>query len=69
MMDTDVDVKSVGVEEEVGEEATSGMEIECPVPIVHLKHDILQTDSSLTLLTEGTCIDSLLTTLPVRMIC
>ncbi|KAL5783720.1 hypothetical protein ACOSP7_008749 [Xanthoceras sorbifolium] len=62
--DTEVHVNDVGAEEEV-QEAISAVEIECPVPIVHLNSDILHTDS-LTLLTAGgTYIDSLLTTLPV----
>ncbi|TXG65446.1 hypothetical protein EZV62_006721 [Acer yangbiense] len=62
--DTEV-VNHVGAEEEVqDQEDISAVEIKCPVPIVHLNSDILQTDS-MTLLTEGTYVDSLLTTLPV----
>ncbi|XWS58089.1 hypothetical protein CRYUN_Cryun08bG0005000 [Craigia yunnanensis] len=36
----------------------------CTTPIVQLKSDVLETES-LSILTEGTCVDSLLTTLPV----
>lgn len=61
---TELQVNEVAAEDEVQEDM-SAVEMECP--IVHLNHDILQTDS-LTLLTEGTYVDSLLTTLPVCVI-
>lgn len=46
------------------EGGSSVVEPECPVPIVKLKSDILETES-LNLLTEATYVDTLLTALPV----
>lgn len=43
----------------------TAVETERPVPIVHLKSDTFEADSS-ALLTEGAYVDSLLTVLPVR---
>lgn len=42
----------------------TAVETQCPVPIVHLKSDTLEADSS-TLLAERAYVDSLLTVLPV----
>ncbi|KAJ0014977.1 hypothetical protein Pint_19577 [Pistacia integerrima] len=58
---TELHMNKVAADDEVQEDM-SAVEMECP--IVHLNPDILQTDS-VTLLTEGTYVDSLLTTLPV----
>lgn len=49
-----------GVQEDLPEVASN-----CPVPVIHLKSDILDTEP-LNLLTEVTYVDSLLTALPVR---
>lgn len=48
-----------GVQEDLPDVASN-----CPVPIIHLKSDILETEP-FNLLTEGTYVDSLLTALPV----
>lgn len=48
-----------GVQEDFPDVASN-----CPVPIIHLKSDILETEP-FNLLTEGTYVDSLLTALPV----
>lgn len=48
-----------GVQEDLPDVASN-----CPVPIIHLKSDILGTEP-FNLLTEGTYVDSLLTALPV----
>ncbi|XP_056166148.1 solute carrier family 40 member 3, chloroplastic [Syzygium oleosum] len=60
---TDVQYDHVATDDEVLSEK-SVIEAECPVPIVHLKPDILESDSS-SLLTERAFVDSLLTALPV----
>ncbi|PKI32025.1 hypothetical protein CRG98_047588, partial [Punica granatum] len=59
---TDVQCNHVATENQV--QGDAALETECSVPIVHLKSDILEADSS-ALLTEGTYVDSLLTVLPV----
>lgn len=56
----------VAADDEVREDMSTN-EMECPVSVVQLNTEMLQTDS-LTLLTEGTFVDSLLTTIPVRVI-
>lgn len=53
----------MATENEVQEE-TSAAEPDCSVSIVNLNSDMLETES-LSLLTEDTYVDSLLTTLPV----
>ncbi|KAF7847665.1 hypothetical protein BT93_L2744 [Corymbia citriodora subsp. variegata] len=60
---TDVQYDHVATDDEVLSE-TSVIEAECPVPVVHLKPDILESDPS-SLLTERAFVDSLLTALPV----
>lgn len=61
---TDVQYDHVATDDEVLSEK-SVIEAECPIPIVHLKPDILESDTS-SLLTERAFVDSLLTALPVR---
>ncbi|XP_044482809.1 solute carrier family 40 member 3, chloroplastic [Mangifera indica] len=63
MTNTELDLNEVATDEEVQEDM-SAVDMECLVPVVHLNPDTLQTDS-LTLLTEGTYVDSLFRTLPV----
>lgn len=60
---TDVQFNQVATEDELLEDF-SAVESNCSVPIVHLKSEILETES-LNLLTEETYVDSLLTKLPV----
>ncbi|XP_021821305.1 solute carrier family 40 member 3, chloroplastic isoform X1 [Prunus avium] len=60
---TDILFSHVATENEVQEE-TSAAEPDCSVSIVNLNSDMLETES-LSLLTEDTYVDSLLTTLPV----
>ncbi|KAI5326311.1 hypothetical protein L3X38_035385 [Prunus dulcis] len=60
---TDLHFSHVATENEVQEE-TSAAEPDCSVSIVNLNSDMLETES-LSLLTEDTYVDSLLTTLPV----
>lgn len=60
--DTDIHLNHVPIDETEG--GSSVVEPECPVPIVKLKSDILETES-LNLLTEATFVDTLLTALPV----
>uniref|UniRef100_A0A2N9EPM5 Solute carrier family 40 member n=1 Tax=Fagus sylvatica TaxID=28930 RepID=A0A2N9EPM5_FAGSY len=60
---TDVQFNQVATEDELPEDF-SDAEPNCSVPIVHLKSEILETES-LNLLTEETYVDSLLTNLPV----
>ncbi|KAE8010331.1 hypothetical protein FH972_006708 [Carpinus fangiana] len=60
---TDVQFNQVATEDELIEDF-SAVESNCSVPIVHLKSEILETES-LNLLTEETYVDSLLTKLPV----
>lgn len=60
---TEVQLDHVAADDEVREDMSAN-EMECPVSIVQLNSDMLQTDS-LTLLTEGTFVDSLLTKIPV----
>lgn len=60
----------VAADDEVREDMSTN-EMECPVSVVQLNSEMLQINSemlqmdSLTLLTEGTFVDSLLTTIPV----
>ncbi|KAA8545260.1 hypothetical protein F0562_020044 [Nyssa sinensis] len=61
---TDTDVFDHVANEEEGQEDFSAAASNCSVPIVHLKSDILETES-LNILGEGTYVDSLLTTWPV----
>lgn len=56
----------VAADDEVREDMLA-YEMECPVSIVQLNSDMLQTDS-LTLLAKGTFVDRLLTTIPVCVI-
>ncbi|KAI3417318.1 Solute carrier family 40 protein [Psidium guajava] len=63
MTDTDVQYDHVATDGEVLSEK-SARETECPVPVVHLKPDILESDSS-SILTARAFVDSLLTALPV----
>lgn len=60
---TDIHCNHVATDEEVREDISSHSS-DYPVPLIHLKPDILETDS-LSLLTENTYVDTLLTTLPV----
>ncbi|KAL6278498.1 hypothetical protein ACE6H2_022099 [Prunus campanulata] len=60
---TDIHFSHVATENEVQVE-TSAAEPDCSVSIVNLNSDMLETES-LSLLTEDTYVDSLLTTLPV----
>lgn len=63
---TNADVcNHVATEEEIPEDCTTA-DSNCSVPIVHLKSDVLETEA-LNLLAEGTFVDTLLTTLPVRV--
>ncbi|KAG9457835.1 hypothetical protein H6P81_002343 [Aristolochia fimbriata] len=57
---TDVDLNQVTTEDEALDDVSSG----CTIPVVHLQPEILEAEP-LSLLTEDTCIDNLLTTLPV----
>lgn len=66
MTNTELHLNEVATDEEVQEDM-SAVDMECLVPVVHLNPDTLQTDS-LTLLTEGTYVDSLFRTLPVCVI-
>lgn len=67
---SDVKFDQVLVEDEV-QEALSSVEANRPLPIVQLNSGFLETDTlslqtePLSLLTERTYVDSLLTTLPV----
>lgn len=60
---TDTHCSHVVTEDEASEEL-SAVEPECSVPIINLKSDILEAEP-LSLLTEDTYVDCLLTTLPV----
>lgn len=60
---TDTHCSHVVTEDEASEEL-SAVEPECSVPIINLKSDILEAEP-LSLLTEETYVDCLLTTLPV----
>lgn len=60
---TEVQLDHVAADDEVREDMLA-YEMECPVSIVQLNSDMLQTDS-LTLLAKGTFVDRLLTTIPV----
>ncbi|KAM7274302.1 hypothetical protein ACFE04_028966 [Oxalis oulophora] len=60
---TDVQLHQYSTNDEISEDL-SRVEIDCPVQIVHLNSDILETDS-LSLLTEATDLDTILTKLPV----
>ncbi|GAV78747.1 FPN1 domain-containing protein [Cephalotus follicularis] len=60
---TDVHFSHCSAADEISEDL-SRVEIDCPVPIVHLKSDILETES-LSLLNKATYLDSLLTNLRV----
>ncbi|XP_028791469.1 solute carrier family 40 member 3, chloroplastic [Neltuma alba] len=60
--DTGVQLDQVPTDEAQGEPST--VKPNCPVPVVKLNSDILETEP-LNLLTEGTYVDSLLTALPV----
>lgn len=60
---TDVQYDHVATDDEALSEK-SVIEAECPVPVVHLKPEILESDSS-SLLTERDFVDNLLTALPV----
>lgn len=60
---TEVQLDHVAADDEVREDMLAN-EMECPVSIVQLNSDMLQTDS-LTLLAKGTFADSLLTAIPV----
>lgn len=70
---TEVQLDHVAADDEVREDMSTN-EMECPVSVVQLNSEMLQINSemlqmdSLTLLTEGTFVDSLLTTIPVRVI-
>lgn len=63
----------VAADDEAREDMSTN-EMECPVSVVQLNSEMLQINSemlqmdSLTLLTEGTFVDNLLTTIPVRVI-
>ncbi|KAF7805047.1 solute carrier family 40 member 3, chloroplastic [Senna tora] len=59
---TDIQLDHVTTDEAHAESST--VVPNCPVPIVKINSDILETES-LNLLTEGTYVDSLLTVLPV----
>ncbi|KAH9755557.1 Solute carrier family 40 member 3 [Citrus sinensis] len=67
---TEVQLDHVAADDEVREDMSTN-EMECPVSVVQLNSEMLQINSemlqmdSLTLLTEGTFVDSLLTTIPV----
>uniref|UniRef100_A0A5B7ARP1 Solute carrier family 40 member n=1 Tax=Davidia involucrata TaxID=16924 RepID=A0A5B7ARP1_DAVIN len=61
---TNTDVFNQVVNEEEIQEDFSAASSNCAVPIVHLKSDILESES-LNILAEGTYVGSLLTTLPV----
>ncbi|XP_022156388.1 solute carrier family 40 member 3, chloroplastic [Momordica charantia] len=67
---SDVKFDQVSVEDDV-QEALSSVEADCSLPIVQLNSGFLETDAltlqtePLSLLTERTYVDSLLTTLPV----
>lgn len=60
---TDVCHNQVATDGEIADDLAA-VNADCPVPIVHLNSDILETES-LSLLTECTYVDSILTTLPV----
>ncbi|KAK7269434.1 hypothetical protein RIF29_22160 [Crotalaria pallida] len=60
--DTDIHLDHVTTDEAEG--GSQAIEPECPMPIVKLNSDILETES-LNLLTEATFVDTLLTALPV----
>lgn len=60
---TEVQFDQTATDEEVQEDLPD-VASNCPVPIIHLKSDILETEP-FNLLTEGTYVDSLLTALPV----
>ncbi|XP_068663329.1 solute carrier family 40 member 3, chloroplastic [Aristolochia californica] len=57
---TDVDFNQVATEDEAPDDVSYG----CAIPVVHLQSEILEVEP-LSLLTEDTYIDNLLTTLPV----
>lgn len=71
---TEVQLDHVAADDEAREDMSTN-EMECPVSVVQLNSEMLQINSemlqmdSLTLLTEGTFVDSLLTTIPVRRDC
>ena len=62
----DVQFNQVAAEDELPQDF-SALEPNCSVPIVHLKSEILETES-LNLLTEETYVDSHFTNLPVGSI-
>ncbi|XP_061361422.1 solute carrier family 40 member 3, chloroplastic isoform X1 [Gastrolobium bilobum] len=64
IIDTGIRLDHVTKDEDQGNGGSLVVEPECPVPIVKLKSDILETES-LNLLTEATFVDTLLTALPV----
>lgn len=63
MTNTEVQFHQTGIAEGVQEDLPD-IASNCPVPIIHLKPDILEAEP-LNLLTEGTFVDNLLTALPV----
>ncbi|CAH9087518.1 unnamed protein product [Cuscuta europaea] len=60
---TNIGILSDSTDEEVKEKFESA-DCNCPVPVVNIKSDILESEA-LNLLAEGTYVDTLLTTLPV----
>lgn len=65
-INTDTQCNHVATEDESCEEL-SAVEPDCSVPIINLKSEILEAEP-LSLLTEDTYVDCLLTALPVRIL-
>lgn len=63
---TDLHLSNVLTEDEAPQDL-SAAECDCSTPIVHLKTDILESES-LSLLAETTYVDSVLTALPVCLL-